>query len=217
MLTAQCRQKEATKMGWLKTIFSKSRIENELNEPARTVAIALKSWYRTEAKKWWRISGRTEGICDDGNEKLAYGEGYLRLGEHLACERCTDALLCCLPWDEALIDIERFFGPGVPPEIRGLAKQVTSKPTHKASIQAGRLDIDLDEPACFSCGNKLVRTDVGSLLGGSKDYLHYAGSICFNCRHLFCAKCLTQSVDTCPKCGGKMVTCYRKHLIKLQE
>jgi HEAT repeat protein len=126
------------KMGILNKFISsltqKSRIEKELNEPAKAVAIALKSWYRNEAKKWWQTSARKEAVCDDGNERLTYGEGYFRpAGGYLSCEHCIETLLCSQPWDEALMNIEHWFGPGVPRDIQELARKVAPQSISKRS------------------------------------------------------------------------------------
>lgn len=102
-----------------------------LPEPARTIARDLKSWWRREARRWWASSGRTTAICDGaGTESLSYGEGHLRPG-HLACERCTDRHLSgygsnvdevTARWSEAIADLDRSFGPGMPEHIRSRAR-----------------------------------------------------------------------------------------------
>jgi hypothetical protein len=97
----------------------------ELKGAAREVALSLKSWYRERAKVWWQNSLLENAICDDRNEPLNYGEGYLRPGGYLSCERCTDRFFSYVKLPEALNDIDTWFGPGVPPHIKELARKLT--------------------------------------------------------------------------------------------
>ncbi len=83
---------------------------------------ALKAWYRRKATAWWSSTLRRDGACDDCNGDLKYGDGYLRPGNYLCCERCTDRLLDSTEWERAMPDIEGYFGPNVPEHIRRLAQ-----------------------------------------------------------------------------------------------
>ena len=91
------------------------------NETVRILKAALKAWYRERAKAWWSTTTRSEGICDDCNGDLKKGEGYLRVGNYMCCEPCTDGLLDISDWDRALQNIDAYFGPGIPHHIRRLA------------------------------------------------------------------------------------------------
>ena len=84
------------------------------------IAVALKTWYRATA------DGRTgQGVCDDCNGYLAAGKTYFRPGGYLCCEGCTDALFGYVNWDRAIKDIDGYFGPGVPEDIKTLARTLT--------------------------------------------------------------------------------------------
>ena len=88
------------------------------------VGIAMKAWYRERAKQWWRGSPKQSGICDICNADLSRGEGYLRPGDYLCCERCTNNALTMTDaeWEKALRDIQGYFGPGIPLDIVRLAR-----------------------------------------------------------------------------------------------
>lgn len=86
--------------------------------------------------------------------------------------------------------------------------------------------VNFDRPACSQCGQKLRPTpsffgkSQTVVLGGSvqqakDDYAHFAGSICFQCRAVFCVECLGGHVDKCPRCHGEAKTAYRKTLKEL--
>lgn len=96
---------------------------SKLPEHRRNVALALVKWYREEAVKWWKSSGRESAICDDGNEEIKYGEGYLRPG-YLCCEHCTDHYFSFVDWEKALPDMRRWFGPQVPQPIQDLVREI---------------------------------------------------------------------------------------------
>jgi hypothetical protein len=86
------------------------------------VKTALKEWYRRQAVMWWSRSSRNDAICDDCNGNMAKGEGFLRPGNNLACESCTDRLLERTEWTRALGDLDGYFGPGVPDQVRKLGR-----------------------------------------------------------------------------------------------
>ena len=79
------------------------------------VKLALKNWYKESAGQ--RVGS---GICDDcGKKNLFAGHCYLRPGGYLCCEMCADRILGSeyIEWDEALSNLNRFFGPGLPQKI----------------------------------------------------------------------------------------------------
>ena len=86
-----------------------------MNGQIEMVKSAVKKWYRTNAE------GRC-GACEDCSFYMLRGEAYLRPGGHLCCERCTDELLGMTNWTEALPDMDRYFGPGVPQNIVNMAR-----------------------------------------------------------------------------------------------
>ena len=86
--------------------------------------------------------------------------------------------------------------------------------------------INVDIPICSKCHQKLKETPSifgrgqvvvlgGSVEQAKDDYMHFAGSICFRCRAVFCAECLGDHVDKCPQCNGEAKTAYRKTLREL--
>jgi len=117
-----------------KALYASDRTENttlleikcsdDIRDNAMEVALALKSWYRDNAIAWWKNSGKDHGICDDGNEYLEKGEGYLRpAGNYLCCEGCTNAILNLTDWGQVLASLgnfERWFGSGLPEHIKGI-------------------------------------------------------------------------------------------------
>jgi hypothetical protein len=107
-------------LGELPTVQHPSDLEGTSKE----VALSLKSWYRDRAISWWRNNKeRQSGVCDDGNEPLRPGEGFLRPGNYLCCELHTDSFLCDSDWDRALRNLEGYFGPGLPDHIKLLARR----------------------------------------------------------------------------------------------
>lgn len=129
----------------------------DLSEVERAVAIALKAWYRARAKAWWETSGRRNGACDDGNEPLAYGEGFYRPA-YLCCERCTDQFLIGANWEEALRDLNAHFGPGVPVEVVRLCSSSKPSPSSKLRPSEPRHhdDVTLAEEKRSGCSLALV-------------------------------------------------------------
>jgi len=105
-----------------------------IDAKCRPLAVAIKDWWRDEAKAWWSSSGRSEAYCDDEGEPVAKGEGY-KTGRRLLCERCTDERLSKhVNWEEALRDLNKWFGPGVPPALQSQADDLWEAP--KASAGA---------------------------------------------------------------------------------
>jgi hypothetical protein len=83
-------------------------------------------------------------------------------------------------------------------------------------------------PVCSACGRTLTGGE--SILGANAivitdrprsneemaaDYALYHGSICFDCRRVFCASCLGDRVDVCPECGAATKPAYMKHIKEL--
>ncbi|MDH4179044.1 MAG: hypothetical protein OEV33_00925, partial [Armatimonadota bacterium] len=76
---------------------------------------AVKDWYKESA------GGQIGRACDDCNGKLVRGNTYLRPGNYLCCEPCTDTFLCSyVEWDKAVTNLNRAIGPGVPQHIQRL-------------------------------------------------------------------------------------------------
>lgn len=106
---------------------------SDLQGITREIAISLKSWYRDKAISWWEDNKASESaVCDDGNEPLRPGEGFLRPGNYLCCESHTDSLLCNTDWVQALKNLEGYFGPGLPDHIKSLARRSAEETSDKA-------------------------------------------------------------------------------------
>lgn len=112
---------KCTKCGILiETPFSKSEnLRSTKNENFRITKVktALKAWYKECSK------GQTGGgVCDDCMTDLIPGKTYLRPGGYLCCEKCTDTFLNAeyIEWDEALCNLNNYFGPGLPSKITSL-------------------------------------------------------------------------------------------------
>jgi hypothetical protein len=106
------------------TYKSKAKIYAKIGEKSvstEEIALALKGWYRNQARQWWQNNSRQSATCDDGNEMLRRGEGYLRPGGYLCCEQCTNNFLFKgVDWDKAILNLESYFGPGLPEHIKKL-------------------------------------------------------------------------------------------------
>jgi HEAT repeat protein len=115
---------------------------SDLQGVEKDIAMALKRWYRESARTWWQSSGKQSGICDDGNEDLQHGEGYLRPGEYLCCERCTDSLLIQTDWERAIQDLNAYFGPGLPQGHRTSSCTGGKDLCHEVIVPAGCAALD---------------------------------------------------------------------------
>jgi hypothetical protein len=135
----------------------------ELSGTAREVALALKAWYREQAKLWWQTRELDIAVCCDRSEILVRDAGYLCLpGYFLCCERCTDSSLAqSTNWDEALADMKRYFGPAVPPDIIALA--AAAAPGAGAIPQAKEEADDVVASSCPRCGGTLVQALSGRI------------------------------------------------------
>jgi len=89
-----------------------------------------------------------------------------------------------------------------------------------------RQTVNVDRPTCSGCSRDLKST--GSIFGSGQvvvfgdsvkqaqdDYAHFAGSICFSCRKVYCVECLRGQVDRCPNCHGEAKTAFKKTLREL--
>lgn len=100
------------------TYKTKAKILAKIGSRKQQVKIALKEWYKKSSGG--KVRG---GICDDCNSSLEPGKTYLRPGGYLCCESCTDAFLNAdyIDWDQALKNLNRYFGPGIPKRIQDIA------------------------------------------------------------------------------------------------
>ena len=94
-----------------------------LSGQAKIAASALKLWYRDRAAMYWKERGDKAATCDDGNDVIKLGEGYLRPGGYLCCEEHIDRFLCAVDWGRALPNLDSFFGPGIPDQISKMANK----------------------------------------------------------------------------------------------
>lgn len=100
----------------------------EIDSKYHSLAIAIKEWWRGDAIEWWASSGRCDAYCDREGEPVAKGEGY-KTGRRLLCERCTDVLLTKhADWEQAVRDLNKWFGPGVPPKLQSQADSLWNAP-----------------------------------------------------------------------------------------
>ena len=106
-----------------------------IDEKYRALATGIKDWWREEARKWWASSDRNEAYCDDEGEPVAKGEGY-KTGRRLLCERCTDeCLMKHADWEQAIRDLNKWFGPGVPSELQSQADRLWEAPKASAGTK----------------------------------------------------------------------------------
>ena len=106
-----------------------------IDEKYRPLATGIKEWWREEARKWWASSDRNEAYCDDEGEAVSKGEGY-KTGRRLLCERCTDERLTKhANWEQAVRDLNKWFGPGVPPALQSQAESLWEAPKASASAK----------------------------------------------------------------------------------
>jgi len=114
---------------------------------------------------------------------------------------------------------------------RMVTLSVASGTVHMAASEErtyqGRL-VNHGQPTCSKCYKELVKTSSGRggqvvVLGRSSleehfdDYTHFAGSVCFLDRKVYCHICLGNQVDRCPDCGRPVQSAYRKVLKELWE
>jgi HEAT repeat protein len=90
-------------------------------------------------------------------------------------------------------------------------------------------DFDPEKPVCSICGKELRGllpfAEGGEVVALSArtadevldDYAHFAGSFCLQCVAVFCADCLGERVDKCPRCQNEAQHAYRVHLRQLKE
>lgn len=91
------------------------------------------------------------------------------------------------------------------------------------------MNIDINEPKCTKCGNPLGNK--GSVLGDARvvvvgsqsrqelerDLTLFRGSVCFDCKAVFCMECNKELSQVCPQCGKGTPPAYRKELWKLSQ
>lgn len=101
---------------------------SDVPEKYRGLASAIKQWWRDDAQTWWSTSGQQEAYCDDEGEPVAQGQGY-KTGRRLLCERCADERLTKhVDWEQAVRDLDNWFGPGVPRHLKDHADKLWESP-----------------------------------------------------------------------------------------
>jgi len=112
-------------------------------------------------------------------------------------------------------------------EVRHAAVSRLSELAPLADVDQGQARINVDRPICSGCSLELKSTGsmFGSgqvvILGGGSteqaqdDYTQFAGSLCFQCRKVFCPTCLGEQVDRCPVCRGEVMPAFKSALRKL--
>lgn len=97
-------------------------------EKYRALASAIRQWWREDALTWWSTSGRTAAACDDEGEPVAQGQGY-KSGRKLLCQECADERLTKhVDWEQAVRDLDKWFGPGVPRSLKNEAEKLWAAP-----------------------------------------------------------------------------------------
>ena len=115
-------------------VADKEQHLSDVPEKYRSLASAIKQWWRNDAQTWWSTSGRQEAYCDDEGEAVAQGQGY-KTGRRLLCERCADERLTKhIDWEQAVRDLDKWIGPGVPGHLKDSADRLWESP--KASSTA---------------------------------------------------------------------------------
>ena len=132
--TEESRDDEATQAMPSEEAGASERLA-AIDEKYRALAIGIKDWWKEEAGGWWVSSGRNEAYCDDEGEAVSKGEGY-KTGRRLLCERCTDERLTKhANWEQAVRDLNKWFGPGVPPALQSQAESLWEAPKASASAK----------------------------------------------------------------------------------
>lgn len=81
---------------------------------------ALKRWFGECAARWWQQTGKLFANCDLCGEPLDAPSGNLIGGSVLECDDCANNLLEGAKWNEAIRNLDAYFGPNVPQHIKNM-------------------------------------------------------------------------------------------------
>lgn len=95
----------------------------EPGEKPRKIALALKGHFSERAKIWWKSDERDEVYCDSDETAIRRGEDYLVAPTWIKCEKCMNKSLLRADWDEAIANINHYFGSNLPEHIVEMTKE----------------------------------------------------------------------------------------------
>jgi hypothetical protein len=113
----------------------KERYLSDVPDKYRGLASAIKQWWHDDAQTWWSTSGQQVAYCDDEGEAVAQGQGF-KTGRRLLCERCADERLTKnIVWDQAVRDLDKWIGPGIPRHLQDNADRLWESPKASSTVK----------------------------------------------------------------------------------